>query len=206
MSEKLNIYQKMQAVSNEVKNIEKNLTVKTGGDGSYKAVGDLDVMLAVKKAETEFKLYSYPFKQEVIHSEVLRMQGDKYKFLDQVKMTIRIVDLEEPTSFVDVESFGTGLDAGDKGFGKASTYARKYGLLNAYKIPTGVDPDADPSDKKDKLEEKPDAEKIAVQNYANKDNKYLQSILTNFSVGNFNDLTKEQIHITYNTLKQKKLI
>ena len=40
---KLNLYQKIQAVSNEIRNIEKNLQVGSGNYG-YKAVGDLDVV------------------------------------------------------------------------------------------------------------------------------------------------------------------
>ena len=58
---------------------------------------------------------------------------------------IRIVDIDKPSDYIDIESFGRGLDPGDKGFGKASTYARKYALLNAYKIATGEDPDKDKS-------------------------------------------------------------
>ena len=43
MSE-LNLYQKIQAVSNEIKNIEKNMTVGRG-NYAYKAVQDIDVVL-----------------------------------------------------------------------------------------------------------------------------------------------------------------
>lgn len=202
--EKLNIYQKIQAVSNEIKNIEKNMTVGSGSY-SYKAVSDLDVVLQVNAAETKFGLVSIAMKQEIVHSEVQRTKDDKFQYLDKIKMTLRIVDLDDPQSFIDIEAFGTGLDSGDKGFGKASTYARKYALLNAYKLATGTDPDADKSKEKEAATT-PDEIKVAVQNYANKDNKYLQSILKNFNVGNFDDLTKEQIKITYDTLKQKNLL
>ena len=40
MEEKLNLYQKIQAVSNEVRNITKDMTVGTG-NYSYKAGSDL---------------------------------------------------------------------------------------------------------------------------------------------------------------------
>ena len=42
----MNIFEKIQAVSNEVRNVEKNLVVGTG-NSSYKAVGDLDVVMKV---------------------------------------------------------------------------------------------------------------------------------------------------------------
>lgn len=141
---KLNLYEKIQAVSLDVNNISKSMTVGSG-NYSYKAVGDLQVTLAVKKSEAEFKIISIPIKQEIIKSEIIR--GDKdgkitLMFIDDIKMTVRFYDLEDTTQFLDIESFGRGIDNGDKGFGKASTYARKYALLNAYKIATGEDPDA----------------------------------------------------------------
>jgi hypothetical protein len=141
---KLNLYEKIQAVSLDVNNISKSMTVGSG-NYSYKAVGDLQVTLAVKKSEAEFKIISIPIKQEVVKSEIIRGEKDgkiTLMFIDDIKMTVRFYDLEDTTQFLDIESFGRGVDNGDKGFGKASTYARKYALLNAYKIATGEDPDA----------------------------------------------------------------
>ena len=142
------MYQKIQAVSNEIKNIEKNMTVGKG-NYAYKAVQDIDVTLEVKTAETKYGLVSIPIKQELVKSEVIEVVkdggGKSIQYMDIVKMTLRIINLEKTDEFVDVESFGRGLDPGDKGFGKASTYARKYALLNAYKIATGEDPDENKS-------------------------------------------------------------
>jgi hypothetical protein len=141
---KLNLYEKIQAVSLDVNNISKSMTVGIG-NYSYKAVGDLQVTLAVKKSEAEFKIISIPIKQEIIKSEIIKGEKDgkiTLMFIDDIKMTVRFYDLEDTTQFLDIESFGRGVDNGDKGFGKASTYARKYALLNAYKIATGEDPDA----------------------------------------------------------------
>lgn len=140
----LNLYEKIQAVSLDVNNISKSMTVGSG-NYSYKAVGDLQVTLAVKKSEAEFKIISIPIKQEIVKSEIIRGEKDgkiTLMFIDDIKMTVRFYDLEDVTQFLDIESFGRGVDNGDKGFGKASTYARKYALLNAYKIATGEDPDA----------------------------------------------------------------
>ncbi len=157
----MNLFEKIQLVSNEVRTVEKDMNVAN----QYKAVSDLAVTLAVKDAELKHKLISIPVKVELIHSEAYRnidtivyemhkadgtIQTNttntvKTTYIDTVKMTVKIIDLEKPTDFIEIESFGRGLDTGDKGFGKASTYARKYALLNAYKIATGEDPDKDPS-------------------------------------------------------------
>ena len=123
-----NIFQKIQSVANEIKNIEKKLVVGEGKN-AYNAVGDQDVTLAVKEAESKHGIVSVPFKQELVKSEILRVANkgtETIKYVDIVKMTTRIYNIDNPSEYIDIETFGRGLDSGDKGFGKASTYARKY--------------------------------------------------------------------------------
>lgn len=202
--EELNLYKKIQLVSNDIKNIEKNMTVGKG-NYSYKAVQDIDVVLEVKKAESDHGIVSIPIKQELIKSETIKTMKENgsegITFMDIVKMTLRIVDIDKPTDYIDIESFGRGLDPGDKGFGKASTYARKYALLNAYKIATGEDPDKDKS--KEIQPAKFDEIKDAVINYAMSDNAYFQNILSYFNIVSIEDMSKEQISSVYKNLKLK---
>ena len=141
----------MLKVSMEVMNVEKNMLVgTTNGKQSYKAVADFDVVMAVKKAEAKFGVISIPVKQELISTELLKTESAyngqttvKYQYHDVVKMTMRFINVDKPEEFIEIEAYGRGLDSADKGFGKASTYARKYCLLNGYKIATGEDPDKD---------------------------------------------------------------
>lgn len=200
----MNLYQKIQAVSNEIKNIEKNMTVGKGSY-SYKAVQDIDVTLEVKEAETKYKLVSIPIKQELVKSEIIKVVkdggGESIQYMDIVKMTLRIINLEKTDEFVDVESFGRGLDSGDKGFGKASTYARKYALLNAYKIATGEDPDENRS--KEQTPVTVDEIKNSVVNYMMTDNVYTQNLLSYFNVGSPDDMNAEQFKMAYINLKKK---
>lgn len=204
MDEKTNLYKKIQLVSNEIKNIEKNMTVGKGSY-AYKAVQDIDVTLEVKEAETKHGLISIPIKQELIKSEVIRVikdgGGESINYMDIVKMTLRIINLDNISEYVDVESFGRGLDPGDKGFGKASTYARKYALLNAYKIATGEDPDESKS--KVQTPVTIDEVKNAVIGYMMGDNQFTQNILSYFNVGSSEDMTNEQFKMAYNNLKKK---
>lgn len=205
MEEKFNLYQKIQAVSNEVRNITKDMTVGTG-NYSYKAVSDLDVTLAVKDAEKKYKIVSIPVKQELLNSEVIRIQKKNNEegltYVDTIKMTVRIIDLEDTSQFIEVESFGKGIDTGDKGFGKASTYARKYALLNAYKIATGEDPEAEKS-KETTTAVTPSQRRIKVENYLNNNVKVLQSTLSHFNIGTIGDATEKQITAMYDTLTAK---
>lgn len=204
MEEKKNLYEKIQLVSNEIKNIEKNMTVGKG-NYAYKAVQDIDVTLEVKEAETKYGLISIPIKQELVKSEVVRIVkeggGETINYVDIVKMTLRIINLDNTSEYIDVESFGRGLDAGDKGFGKASTYARKYTLLNAYKIATGEDPDENKS--KPQTPATIDEIKNAVVNYMMTDSNFTQNILSYFNVGSSDDMTTEQFKMAYNNLKKK---
>lgn len=203
----LNLYQRIQAVSNEIKNIEKNMTVGKG-NYAYKAVQDIDVVLEVKEAETKYGLVSVPVKQELVKSEIVKVQksdgGESVNYVDIVKMTLRIINIDNVSEFIDVESFGRGLDPGDKGFGKASTYARKYALLNAYKIATGEDPDKDKSKEQTIIE--PNAKKDAVINYLMTDSVYCRNILSYFNIGSVDDMNKNQIDTVFNNLKKKNLL
>ena len=201
----LNLYEKIQAVSNEVMTIEKDMVVGTG-NWSYKAVSDLSVTKRIKEAETMFRLISIPIKQEVLKSETLT-KTDKdgkqsFTFIENVKMVVRFVDLDNPEQHLDVETLAKGVDSGDKGFGKASTYARKYALLNAYKIATGEDPDSEKSEniKTITIDEK----KNAVIDVCVKDEKLKENVLSHFGHGSLDDLSEKEVNTVFAQFKYKK--
>lgn len=208
MSEKqikeMNIFEKMQGVSEEVRNVEKNLVVGTG-NASYKAVADKDVLLAVKDAEQKYRLISIPVKQDIIKSEVVKTIAangyEKVNYVDVVKMTVRIVNVDKPSETVEVEALGRGLDAGDKGFGKASTYARKYALLNAYKIATGEDPDAIKSEQAFALSQ--DDVKAKVINYMMANVEYCNAALSYYGAQTVEELDTKQFNQLYKNLVKK---
>ena len=206
MTEKKNLYEKIQAVSIDVMNIEKDMQVGKG-NYSYKAVSDTSVVLQVKKAEEKHKIISIPIKQELIKSEIIKQVKDGRETMlhvDNIKMTVRIIDLENISDFIEVESFGKGIDNADKGFGKASTYARKYALLNAYKIATGEDPDSEKSQSTESITV--DVKKDAVTSVCLKDEKLLNEVLSHFNLGSLDDLDTKQITTIYNQFKSKKRI
>lgn len=200
-----NLYQKIQDVSNEIKNIEKDLIVGKG-TSAYKAASDIAVTLAVKEAETRNKLVSIPIKQELVNSEIVRIHNpdgsESLRYVDTIKMTVLIVDLEDKDSSLEVESYGKGVDSGDKGLGKASTYARKSALLNVYKIPTGEDPDAEAS-KSDTTFGISDMRKM-VTDYLMQDERVRENVLQHFSLGSVDDFQEKDIRLVYDQLKSKK--
>lgn len=164
----LNIYQKLLKITEELKTVEKNLNVQVTSKSSYKAVGERDVLDAVKPLEVKYGVYSYAYDRQVIDSGVLTSTRKDYQTKEdyevkqlylRLEVTYRFVNVDNPTEYIDIKSYGDGIDTGDKATGKAMTYADKYALLKAYKISTGDDPDQEPSDelkayKDDKASEK----------------------------------------------------
>ncbi len=54
---------------------------------------------------------------------------------------VRFENIDERTDYIDVATFGYGVDTQDKGPGKAMSYGVKYALLKVLGLETGDDPD-----------------------------------------------------------------
>lgn len=147
----MNIYEKLLKITNELKTVNKSLEVGVGKN-SYKAVGEADVLVAVKELEEKYNIYSYPVSRKAIYQDVLSTEKEYNgtvtrgnQVLLRIETVYRFVNVDEPTEFIDVYSYGDGVDTQDKAPGKAMTYADKYALMKAYKIITGDDPDQEHS-------------------------------------------------------------
>lgn len=143
----MNIFEKMSAITAELGTVAKNLEVGFGKN-QYKAVGEADVLAAVKPLEVKYKVYSYPVSRRVIDSGEMITTGksngetvEKRQLYLRVETVYRFVNIEQPEEYVDITTYGDGVDSQDKAPGKAMTYGDKYALLKAYKIQTGDDPD-----------------------------------------------------------------
>lgn len=150
----LNIFQRMSAVTNELRRVAKNLNVGVG-QSSYKAVGEADVLDAVKPLEEKYGIYSYPISRRTINNEILENESIDYKtkekvikkqFFMRVETVYRFVNMDKPEEYIETTTYGDGMDSQDKSPGKAMTYADKYALLKGYKIVTGDDPDQNASE------------------------------------------------------------
>lgn len=201
--------EKIQAVAMEIISIDKDMKVGSGSY-AYKAVSDLSVTKAVKEAEKKYGIISIPQKQELIKSEIIKTVSEdnskeRIVYSVYIKMTTVIYDISDKNEFIEIETFGHGLDSGDKGFGKASTYARKYALLNAYKIATGEDPDKEESEKTEAV--KTISEKrIAVENYLNKNEKAKGDVLKHFNYDQISDIGDKDLLTIYKTYNERKVL
>lgn len=129
MMDKPNVHQRLAAVMGEVTYIQKER--KHGMQ--YTVVSHDAVTAKVRPALLKAGIVYYPVRCEHTHN------GNRA----ECSMTVRFVNIDQPSDFFDVPTFGYGIDAQDKGPGKAMSYAVKYALLKALGLETGDDPDTD---------------------------------------------------------------
>jgi hypothetical protein len=149
----MNIFQKMAAITAELKAVEKDLTVQTTKTSSYKAVSERGILDAVKPLEEKYGVYSYPVSREVLESNLIQNESvyedrngsktttPKTSYMTRIKTVYRFVNVDNKEDWIETTTFAEGIDSQDKGSGKAMTYADKYALMKAYKISTGEDVD-----------------------------------------------------------------
>jgi hypothetical protein len=129
MTDKLNIHQRMAAAMQEVTYIRKDKK-----EGMKFTIVSHDVVTAkVRPVLLKNGIIYYPVRCEHSHN------GNRA----ECSLTVRFVNIDEPSDFFDVPTFGYGIDPQDKGPGKAMSYAVKYALLKAMGLETGDDPDHD---------------------------------------------------------------
>lgn len=225
----MNIYQKMSAITAEIGTVAKNLNVGIG-KGQYKAVGEADVLAAVKPAEQKYGVYSFPLSREIVDSGELVSSSvyngqttEKKQLYMRVKTIYRFVNMDDPNEYIDIATYGDGVDPQDKAPGKAMTYGDKYALLKAYKIQTGDDPDQNYSEplvsKQKPVKREPQRQEPAVQApaYPSRENmlkvveraypkasKNHMSLLAAFHILDLSEISDAQLMAVYNKVMAKK--
>lgn len=137
----------IQAVMQEVKSIDKSLTVGTG-NSAYQGVSDKDVKHIIGQSMAKNNLIMLPVKIEPTTKmerwEESTNYGNKMKqsVFTEVLTTYKLIHTLTGES-VELQGYGHGVDSQDKSAGKATTYALKYALLYAFMVPTGQIDDAD---------------------------------------------------------------
>lgn len=166
----MNIYEKLSKITTELSTVAKNLEVGVG-QNKYNAVGEADVLRAVKPLEAKYGVYSYPYSRQIIDSGIIENESIDYKtkekvikksLFERIEVVYRFVNIEKADEFVDITTYGDGIDSQDKSVGKAMTYADKYALLKAYKIITGEDPDQNESADLKGITTKPGLDKMLL--------------------------------------------
>ncbi|KIL33434.1 ERF family protein [Bacillus subtilis] len=141
----MNIYQKLIEVRKAVPYLKKE---DRGGQYSYNSSSQ--VVAAIREKMDELGLLLIP---RIIDKNVLTEtveNKDQYgnikkrtTYFTELTMEYKWIDAENPEEEFIVPFYAQGVDiAGEKGVGKALTYAEKYYLLKQFNVPTDdIDPD-----------------------------------------------------------------
>lgn len=132
---KLNIAQRIAAVMGEVDYVQKEK--KQGMN--YSIVSHDAVTAKVRPLLHKHGIVYYP------RALYVNQEGNR----TEARFTVRFENIDERADYIDVETFGYGVDPQDKGPGKAMSYGVKYALLKVLGLETGDDPDTVQDNKAD---------------------------------------------------------
>lgn len=207
-----NIYRRMLAIQSELATVAKNLTVSTGAKSSYRAVGEKDILDAVKPLEQKYGVYSYPVDRDVIDSGEMEKQGSNgYSTISRylrIRTVYRFVNIDNPDDHIDILSYADGIDSGDKATGKAMTYCDKYALMKAYKISTGEDPDQKASEEYTAVKkDRPSTQDLVMLRAMASDGTINElKVLEYYKVQSFEELSKAQAKEVMKVGYQKRAV
>jgi hypothetical protein len=148
-----NLIKAVIAVMNDVKGIEKSMTVGNG-NSSYKGVPDKEVkkILGQSMAKNGLCILPTGIKPSI---KIERWEEPDYSGKIKTKQSVftEVVStyllMHESGECQEISGYGHGVDSQDKGAGKATTYALKYALLYSFLVPTGDIDDADSTHSQD---------------------------------------------------------
>lgn len=197
----MNLYEKMQAIMDDVKYLAKDDQVAFGNT-KYKALSEEKVTSIMRAQMVKHKLLVFP----------VEMTASRAGQISHVDVRYRIVNVEAPEEFIEVVSCGDGADSQDKGAGKAMTYAYKYMWLRTFGIPTGEDPDkissaeldaqAEAEMKKNKYPAASEMLKVIEKRYEDDPENKL-ALLAHYKIKTLDELNEAQMKALYNKIASK---
>jgi len=125
-----NLHQRLHAVMAKVEYIQKE-EKKPGIQ--YRFVSHDAVTAKVRPVLVKEGIIYYP--------QNMKTSCDGNKTI--AEFDVRFANIDDPSDYIDVPTFGYGIDNQDKGPGKAISYGVKYALLKALGLETGDDPERD---------------------------------------------------------------
>jgi hypothetical protein len=146
-SQSKNIFQRLNAVMAEVDYIQKDQKKVAG---QYRFVSHDSVTAALHGPMTKHGIACVP------NITGIKQDGNR----TEIQLEVWFVNIDDPKDRFTVTYWGYGIDAGDKGIGKAVSYAFKYALLKTFCLETGDDPDQDQNVKHEPEKPVPEPEKV----------------------------------------------
>lgn len=114
------------------------------------AMADVDYIQKEKKSGMNYSIVSHDAVtakvRPILHKHGIvyyprEMHVEQSGNRTQAVFQVRFENIDDRSDFIDVATFGYGVDPQDKGPGKAMSYGVKYALLKVLGLETGDDPD-----------------------------------------------------------------
>lgn len=194
----MNLLQKLLEIQKEIDCFVKDNTIGEGRS-SYKAVGSEQVLDIVRPLMNQFNLLLEP---QVISAKVSqdKTSSGTTRYFTEIDMLMTWVDVDSGESR-SLKWYGQGTDlAGEKGVGKANTYAEKYFFMKYFHVPTPKDdPDGDSRNKKGELKVKgTQAEKELLE----RNKKAIEQMVNELCAGDTEKTKQTMIAFTKNDARQ----
>jgi len=140
----VNIYQRINAVREEVTYIRKDKKVSTGGEGGYKAVTHDAVVAYSRQSLVKNGVIILPsLVSEEMEAPLVKIKDGEQTTssmrLYKARFDVTFVNADDPQDKFTVNVPAHALDSGDKAPGKAITYATKAAILKVLLLETGED-------------------------------------------------------------------
>jgi len=132
MSDKPNIFQRINAVMKEVQYVQKDATVER-----YKAVSHDQVVSVARAALVKHGIVIFPQQTEGAVLETLTTKSGGRMALYSGFFDVHFVNVDQPSDRLTVAIQAHAMDNGDKAPGKAVTYATKTAILKVLCLETG---------------------------------------------------------------------
>jgi len=139
MSESMNLLQRMNAVMKDVAYVQKD---EKKVAGQYRAVTHDAVCAKLRPSMVEHGIVVSVSVVDHAIADTWDKSGSRWTCVDAT-IVMTFMNIDAPQDQLAVQAFGYGIDNGDKGPGKAISYAVKYALLKCFSLETGDDPDND---------------------------------------------------------------
>lgn len=136
---KLNIYEKLVEVRKCVPYLQKE-----NQGHQFKYVSSSQTLAAVREKMDEFGVLLVPtILDQCLHTKWSNKDAGASEHMTEIVVQFTWINAENPEEQIVCRWYGQGLDTGEKGVGKALTYAEKYLLLKFFNVATDKDdPDA----------------------------------------------------------------
>jgi hypothetical protein len=156
--EEMNLFQKLLEIKKSVSYLKKE-----SKGHQYNYTSSSQVLGSIRDELNKYRVLLVPEIIESTVREKVETKNDSKKtvtYFTELKMTMAWVNVDNPSEVIKVGWASQGVDiAGEKGIGKALTYAEKYFLLKFFNIPTDKDDPDSFQERHEKPEPKPEIEK-----------------------------------------------